>query len=257
MTSGVVDLACTESGSGEPVVLLMGLGADASAWRPHADAWSRSFRCVSVDNRGAGRSPAPPGPYTTRQLAADTAALMERLDLGPAAVVGISMGGAIAQELALARPDLVSKLVLTAAWSRPHPYTGAVLETLGRVRASLAPTEFVRHLQTLIWTPDWFSAHESELSAARQEQPTVGIEGLEGQLAACLTHDAHGRLGAVAVPTLVTAGTADRFVPAGSSALLADAIPGARYESFRDRGHVHHWEELDRFNELVGDWLAR
>jgi pimeloyl-ACP methyl ester carboxylesterase len=257
MTRDTVELACTETGAGDPVVLIMGLGADATAWRQHTDAWSRSFRCIALDNRGAGRSPAPPGPYTTRQLAEDTAALMERLGVGPAAVVGISMGGAIAQELALSRPDLVSRLVLTATWSRPHAYTTSVLRTLGRARAATAPAAFTEHLQTLIWTPGWFAAHESELVAAREVPPAVGLEGLEGQLAACETHDAHRRLGAVTVPTLVTAGTADRFIPADLSADVAEAIPGSTFEPFRDRGHVHHWEELDRYNGLVGDWLAR
>lgn len=116
-----VDLAWTETGLGDPVLLIMGLNAPGSAWQPHVDQWSQSFRCLAVDNRGAGASPAPPGPYTTAAMAEDHIRLIENLSLGRCRVVGISMGGAIAQELALRRPDLVERLVLVATWAGPLP----------------------------------------------------------------------------------------------------------------------------------------
>lgn len=256
MTAGSpVVLAHTETGSGPPLLLIMGLNAPGSAWAPHTKAWSAAFRCIAVDNRGAGLSPAPPGPYRTAALAEDCAALIERLGLGPCRVAGISMGGAVAQELALRRPDLVERLVLVATWSRPHPYTRAVLDTLAEVRSRCDVAAFTTHLQTLVWTPDWFAAHADELIATRSDEPAVGVEALAAQAAACRDHDAYDRLDRIRVPTLVTAGGRDRFIPTPLSAEIAARIPDARWELFADTGHVHHWEELERFNDTVQEFL--
>src|SRR5450830_1485961 len=103
-----------DEGDGPPMILIMGLGAAANVWAPHASVWSLKFRCISVDNRGAGDSPLGAEPASTANMAQDVVRLMEALELGPSAVIGISMGAGIAQELALARPDLVRKLVLVA-----------------------------------------------------------------------------------------------------------------------------------------------
>lgn len=248
-------LEYTERGQGPPLILIMGLNADASAWSPHVDAWMRSFRCFAVDNRGAGRSPAPPGPYKTPDLADDYAALIRHLGIGPTPVVGISMGGAIAQELALRHPDLVDRLVLVATWARCDPYTDAVLEGIAAVRRFGDPAAFTAHLQTLVWTPAWFDEHAGDLAEQRLLPLPVAADALAAQVSACRTHDALGRVGRIGVPTLVTAGGVDRFVPSELSRLVAEVIPGATFELFADTGHVHHWEELDRFNNLIEGWL--
>jgi pimeloyl-ACP methyl ester carboxylesterase len=250
-----IALRHTESGRGRPVMLIMGINADAGAWAPHTEQWQRSFRCIAVDNPGAGGSPAPSGPDTTAAIADDYAALIARLRLGPVAVVGISMGGAVAQELALRHPELVERLVLVASWARCDPYTDTVLEVIGALRRQGSPAEFTAHLQSLVWTPRWFDEHADELRTQRSQELSVPASALAGQVAACRTHDTTDRLGAVAVPTLVTAGGADRFVPSGASLALARGIPGARFELFADTGHVHHWEEVGRFNDLVEGWI--
>jgi pimeloyl-ACP methyl ester carboxylesterase len=236
-------------------VLVMGINADATAWTPHTEQWQRSFRCIAVDNPGAGRSPAPPGLDTTAAVADDYAALIDRLHLGPATVVGISMGGAVAQELALRHPEMVERLVLVATWAACDPYTATVLEVIGALRQHVSPAQYTAHLQSLVWTPRWFDEHVDELTAQREQEPAVPTEALLGQLAACRTHDTTDRLGAIAVPTLVTAGGVDRFVPPEVSAELSRRIPGARLELFAHTGHVHHWEELRRFNDLVEEWI--
>ncbi|GAA2097119.1 alpha/beta hydrolase [Microlunatus panaciterrae] len=257
MSSGPapVELAHTESGKGDPVILIMGLNASGAAWRPHVDQWSRTFRCLAVDNRGAGESPAPLGPYTTAELADDYANLIRKLDLGVCRVVGISMGGAIAQELALRHPELVERLVLVATWAGADPYTRDILTLIDFVRSSADEATFNMFLQTLVWTPDWFSSHDHDLTMARQVPPSVGPDALAAQVQACLTHDTLDRLGGIAVPTLVTAGRLDRFVPIRLSRTVAEEIPGARLEIFDESGHVHHWEELQRFNDYVEEWL--
>ncbi len=251
-----VGLVHTEIGAGPPVMLIMGINAGGGAWQPHVDRWSQDFRCVVVDNRGAGASPAPPGPYTTAELAEDYAGLITALGLGACRIVGISMGSAIAQELALHHPDLVERLVLVATWGRPDPYVTDVLRTIGRLRKIADEETFTTHLQTLVWTPQWFADHYGDLVAGRDASPDVGVTALQAQIAACVGHDAGSRLDRIGVPTLVTAGGQDRFIPCHLAREVADAIPGARYELFERTGHVHHWEELDRFNDLVEEFLS-
>ena len=252
---GPLALRSTECGRGRPVVLIMGINADAGAWAPHTEQWQRSFRCIAVDNPGAGGSPAPTGPDTTAAIADDYAALIDLLRLGPVAVVGISMGGAVAQELALRHPELVERLVLVASWARCDAYTDTVLEVIAALREQGSPAEFTAHLQSLVWTPRWFDEHADELRTQRSAELSVSASALVGQVAACRTHDTVDRLGAIAVPTLVTAGGADRFVPVEVSRALARGIPDAVFELFADTGHVHHWEEVGRFNDLVEAWL--
>ena len=128
-----IELAYQDAGSGPPVVLVMGLGAPADAWAPHVKAWVGSFRCIAVDNRGAGGSSAPSGPYRTAQLADDYAELISRLGLESVRVVGISMGGAIAQELALRHPHLVDRLVLVSSWARLPRHSVETFENLADV----------------------------------------------------------------------------------------------------------------------------
>jgi pimeloyl-ACP methyl ester carboxylesterase len=252
-----IDLAYREEGAGEPLVLIMGLGASGAAWEPHTRAWSRRFRCLAVDNRGAGESSAPPGPYRTADLADDYAELIERLDLGPVPVVGISMGGAVAQELALRHPGAVRALVLVSSWARLEPYTMEVFGNLVGVRRQADRATFTRLLQLWIWNPDWFATGATALDAERDDPgPVMAQHAFAAQAAACVTHDALDRLSVIAVPTLVTAGSRDIFTPPRYARQLAEVIPGARLEVFDGLGHTHHWERLDDFNRLVQEWLG-
>jgi pimeloyl-ACP methyl ester carboxylesterase len=250
-----IDLAYREAGRGEPLVLAMGLGADGGAWQRHVERWAATFRCIAVDNRGAGRSSAPPGPYRTGELADDYAELIGELGLGPARVVGVSMGGAIAQELALRHPRLVRRLVLVSSWARLDAYTAEVFANLAAVRAQADPATFTRLLQLWIWSPGWFDRHGPELGAELAAPGPMSQHAFAAQAAACAGHDALDRLGSIAVPTLVTAGSWDVFTPPRFAAELVAAIPGARLEVFEGSAHTHHWERLDEFNDLVLRWL--
>ena len=115
-----IDRFYRETGSGDPLLLINGIGGTCLGWEPLLPALAARFRVVASDNRGVGRSAAPPGPYTTRQLADDAAALLAHLGVARAHVVGSSMGGMIAQELALAYPALVDRLVLYGTFARPR-----------------------------------------------------------------------------------------------------------------------------------------
>lgn len=254
MTNGV-EIAYSRSGEGEPLVLIMGLGADGTAWERHVGAWQRSFTCYAVDNRGAGDSDRPAGPYSTADMADDYAGLITELGLGPVPVVGISMGGAIAQELALRHPELVSRLVLVSTWAAVDGFAEDAFRQLGDARGVLPDEAFARMLQLMIWAPPVFTANRQELAAGRSDAPATSVDSFRAQVEACIGHDTRDRLQELAVPVLVTAGDADAFIPAGLQRELAEAIPQARLRVFEGAGHAHHWERLDEFNDAIEEWL--
>src|SRR5438093_13759231 len=118
---GTIDLYYDEQGSGDPLLLVMGLAADSAAWMFQVPDFARHHRTIVFDNRGVGRSAKPPGPYTIHEMADDTVGLLDALGIARAHVVGVSMGGMIAQELALRHPERVARLVLAMSFARPEP----------------------------------------------------------------------------------------------------------------------------------------
>jgi pimeloyl-ACP methyl ester carboxylesterase len=244
-------------GSGPPLVLLMGLGAGGGVWEQHVKVYERNFTCVLIDNRGVGRSPIPPGPYTTAEMADDVAALMDRIGIDTAMVNGISMGGAIAQSLALRHPRKVSKLVLVSSWARCDAYAKAVFMHFQEARAGMSPAAFMRLLQLWIWTPGFFDAHEEEMAKAQDEaganpQPQPAFIA---QCEACITHDTQDDLSSIKVPTLITAGDLDIFTPLVFAQELRSGIPSSHLSIFAGSGHAHHWEDIARFNQETTEFL--
>jgi pimeloyl-ACP methyl ester carboxylesterase len=251
----VIDLAYSERGSGEPLLLIMGLGADRAAWEKHVAAYERRFRCIVVDNRGAGESPQPAGPYSTAEMAGDYVQLIRSIGCGPVRVAGISMGGAIAQELALRHPELVARMVVVSSWARCDDYTKEIFRHFAAIRAVVPAEEFDRLLQLWIWTPAHLDAHLAELAAERGAPGGMAQHAFEAQCAACISHDALDRLGEIAVPTLVTAGDRDIFTPLALAQELHARIRGSELKVFPGTGHAHHWEALEEFNALTTEWL--
>jgi len=248
----------TERGQGDPLVLIMGLSADGTLWEKHVQAYSQHFRCIMVDNRGAGKSDAPPGPYTTTQMADDTAALMDRLGISCAHIAGISMGGAISQELALRHPAKVRSLTLVCTWARCLAYTQDVFRMLADSYRALPPAEMTRLLQLWIYAPDFYTKNAAELQKAAAEASSAGrmtADALKSQSDGCISHNTLDRLHNIQVPTLVTSGDMDIFTPLSYSQEIVDRIPGAELAVFARMGHAHHWEGLEEFNRRTLEFM--
>jgi pimeloyl-ACP methyl ester carboxylesterase len=256
-TNGI-KLAYQERGHGEPLILIMGLGAPGSVWEEHVKAYEPYFHCYLIDNRGAGDADKPAGPYSTRMMADDVAGLMDALKMGSARIAGISMGSAIAQELALGHPDKVRSLVLVSSWARCDEYTRAVFDHFCRVRASVSPATFTQLLQLWIFTAPFYETNREALLAARvaaEQSPTMPRHAFEAQCAACTGHDSLERLARITAPTLLTVGDADIFTPLRLSEAIHQRLPHGQMEVFRGCGHAHHWEDLPRFNQLTRAFL--
>ena len=228
--------------SGEPLLLIMGLGGNADWWNPLLlELLSQRFHVVTFDNRGAGRSGKPPGPYSIAQMADDAAGLMERLGWASAHVLGMSMGGMIAQELALRHPDRARKLVLlvTACGGREHvppgqevlkmllPEKGMSLERMAEITLKLLfPQSFI----------DANPGAAEEMKRAVLGAP-IPTRCFLAQLNAIATWSAFPRLKDIRQETLIITGTEDILVPPENSRILAREIPNSRLLEFPGGGH--------------------
>lgn len=246
-------------GKGDPLVLIMGFGADGTVWEKHVSEYEKHFKCIVLDNRGVGKSDQPEGPYSTKLMAEDTIAVMDHAGVDKARVAGISMGGAITQELALNFPDRVHCIALISTWPKFNNYAMTVYENLKKLRVTSKPEEFMELLQLWIFAPPYYEEHLDDLKAGQagaKDNPNPQTRnGFEGQLDACINHDTVSRLNQIKVPTLITVGDMDIFTPPEFSKILHKGIADSQYVSFPNGGHVHHWEDLERFNKLTTEFL--
>ena len=243
-------------GSGPPLLFVQGLGYGRGGWGPAPDHLAEAFTVVTFDNRGFGDSDKPPGPYTTRQLAGDTLGVLDAVGIERAHVVGASLGGMTAQELALAAPERVDRLVLcctTPGGADAFPMPAQTL-ALMHAAGSLDPVEAQRRFVVNALAPNAAEELVDEICAYRVEHPPDPA-GWQALAAAGAAHDALARIGETAAPALVMHGTADNVVDPRNAELLAEGIPNARLEWFDGSGHLFFWEQPERFAALVQEFL--
>ncbi len=260
--------------TGDPVLLVMGLGSDLHFWERQIPAFAARHRVIALDNRGIGRSDKPPGPYTVPMLAADAARVLDAAAVDRAHVVGLSMGGMIAQELALAHADRVGALALAATYAhagddvKEASISGATAMGLPTARELLsgAPIDartidigqVARFLIPLTFSPEFIARDGAWLAAALERSASYGfsVDAFLAQLRAAVGHDRARELAEIRAPTLILTGTADRLVAPRYSEELAALIPGAVLERVEGGSHAFNLEMPERFNRLVLDFLA-
>lgn len=250
-------IAWEEHGSGAPVLLIHGLGYARWGWEPVVGPLAESHRVLLFDNRGIGESDAPPGPYTVAELAGDALRVLDEAGVERAHVVGTSLGGMVAQELALTAPDRVDRLVLvctTPGGPNAAPMPAVTVALLGEA-ATLEPLVALRRFVENALAPDPPTAIVERILAHRiaTAQPPAAWAA---QAAAALGFDAWERLPSIASPTLVLHGTADVVVDPANAGLLAGRIPEARVELREGCGHLLFWEEPAWFVETVRGFLG-
>ncbi|QKT07783.1 alpha/beta hydrolase [Gordonia sp. X0973] len=252
-------------GPGEPVVMIMGTGSPGRVWRANqAPALSRAgYRVITFDNRGISPSSECPEGFTVDDMVADTAALIEHLDVAPAHVVGTSLGARITQELALARPDLVRSASMIATYGRPTP----MISALGAGERALydqgvtVPEDYAAAVTAhLNLSPHTLADDRSardwlDIIKFSPQRVTPGVRAQYGVHEGEVDRLAAYR--AIAVPALVIGFADDRTLPEFLAREVAEAIPGARYEVVEKAGHFGYLEQPDRVNGLLLDFLAQ
>jgi pimeloyl-ACP methyl ester carboxylesterase len=257
--NGHVRLAYETRGSGEALLLIHGLGYDRNGWGPLPDLLAEDFKVVLVDNRGVGESDAPEGPYSVAQLAEDAIAVLDAAGIEHTHLLGTSLGGYVALELALSHPERLNKLVLVSTapgGTHSHPMPQRGLEAFGRfptlereaglrlmVENSLGDRA-VRERPELVDEVYDYRLTNAPAVAAWQAQAYAGA-----------TFDAFDRIAGIDLPTLILQGTGDNVVDPRNADLLAERIPGARVEVFPDRGHLLVWEEGTAIADTVKEFL--
>ena len=269
---GSIDLYYDERGSGDPLLLVMGLAADSAAWMFQVPDFARRYRTIVFDNRGVGRSAKPPGPYTIHEMADDTAGLLDVLGIARAHVVGVSMGGMIAQELALRHPNRVRGLVLACTYPEPDAEVerhrefsvaqfGGTVAADGEMRIDLTaldPTLFFQHLLPRVFNQAFIDQELPKLMQLFSGALQYGfsMEAILGQVAAVMGHRATDRLHQIKARTLVITGDADLLIPPANSRVLAEHIPNAKLVTIPGGSHGFNFETPEIFNREVLDFLA-
>lgn len=250
-------------GDGEPVLLITGTSASVGLWTPTVlEALAAEHRVIAYDHRGMGGSTPSTEPVSMASLAQDAAALLDALDVGPAHVVGWSLGSAVAQELALARPDLVASLVLYGTWPRADGFQRAVMAGLrGPWAAGDVPTALAA--LGIAFSPQMLDHPEFEqlfgaflpLFPQTAEQVAMTVNQWDADLA----HDTADRLASIDRPTTVLVGEQDLLTPPWQSRAVADLIPGASFELVEGPGSSHglHVERPEDWLRVVTEHLAR
>ena len=247
-----------EQGKGDAVLWLQGLNAPAAAWAVQLAHFAQERRSVAPDARGVGKSDAPKPPYSTRQMADDALRVLDALQIEKAHVVGLSLGGAVAQELALQWPDRVRSLALLSTFACQPPRSRALLQAWRALYPAAQEAPELRRaweLQAYAWLfTDRFWRGDSNVKAAlkfAQTQPAQTPDGFQGQCDAALAHDTRARLPELRVPALVLHGEIDQLSPVENARELARLIPGAELLLLPEVGHAVNIEAQRAVNQAL------
>ena len=256
---GTLRLYYEMRGTGSDLVLLPGLGMRPDHWAPYLPALSAEHRLIVIDPRGGTKSDCPAGPYTTRQMADDAVQLLDALGIIQADVLGISMGGFIAQELALAYPSRVRRQILAFTALGPGGHGRERLAVEQELRETPGCLEayfrllFLWLLDAELWEQP--ATIDQLVENAILAAETENIQGVRGRVAACRAHDTSDRAHEISAQTLVIGGLRDLVYPPAQTARLAASIPGAQYLSL-DCAHVPGRAALKELNQSVLKFLA-
>lgn len=275
-----IDLYYEIHGSGEPLLLIEGLGYSAWMWYKQVPALSRRYQVILFDNRGAGNTDKPDSEYSIEIMADDASGLLRTLGIGQAHVLGISLGGFIAQELALRHPDLVKSLSLVSTNSGPgkramrnSQHMNGIFKLWGILPGTFemggkasVPLGFeygitkedrIRYGLSLAFTPEYYRQNPEEIDRIvswRLENPQPGY-AWKRQLMAGMNFDSSARAQDIHAPALVLNGAEDRIVTPESARELARSIPDSRYVEIEGSGHLLFIEKAEEFNETVISFL--
>jgi pimeloyl-ACP methyl ester carboxylesterase len=256
-----VELHYVEAGEGDPVLMIMGFGGDHLAWAFQVPALSERYRVITFDNRGVGQSSVPDAPYSTRLMADDAVGLLDALAIERAHVIGVSMGGMIAQEVALGHPGRVRSLQLHGTYARPDGYMQALMEAWRTIRTKATPEEWLRTVALWLFSPRTYAERpdfiEMVIQTGLATPHPFSLTGFLRQGEAVRGHDTLDRLSGLTHPTLVSVAEDDVLVPPRFARELAAAVPGAELRVVEGAAHGYFWERADVFNAMCLEFLDR
>jgi len=258
---GELELFHTADGAGEPVLLVMGLGGEHHAWDLVRRELARRYRLVLLDNRDAGASDEARGPYGLGEMAMDAIGLMDHLGIERFHLVGASMGGAIAQHMALVAPTRVATLVLVDTWGRTDAFLRTILGSWRLMVERLSPEEFLAALAPWVFTYRFLESPAPEVVALQADLRARGllksVAAYHRQIDACLAHDTLDLLPLLRTPTLVVVGEDDILTPPRYARAIAASLARAEVVVVPASGHASFLETPKGVAERVARFLAK
>ena len=255
-----IDLHYKLDGDGEEmIVLINGLADDVETWFAQLDDFvAAGYRVLRIDNRGIGASSKPAGPYSSRMLADDAKALVDLLGVTEFHLMGVSMGGMIAQEYALAYPDDLRSATFGCTYAEPGPFCSRMFAMWADMAPVLGVPFVMRDVTLWAFTLPFFDERggdlaEFETATRYMDQP---VHAYLAQLAVIQNHDTTDRLGQITAPSLVLAGEQDILIPVALSRRIHDGIPGSEWATTKG-GHACLWEHPAEFNKTFLDFIRR
>ena len=261
VTANNIDLHYRDDGEGRPVLFIQGLGVDHRGWGAVTRPLAKRFRCISYDNRDVGRSSTVDAPYGVLDMTGDALGLLDALGIAQADIVGVSMGGVIAQEIAIRHAERVRKLVLVTTYTSGDPRGSAIFEGQALLRRTLSREDYCRATFWSVYSHQDYRRDDGfiEQMIARTAgndlwQPQ---DAYERHVRAVTSANTEGRLHRIAAPTLILAGAEDILTPMRFSTLLARDIPNNRLEVIEGAGHGMIWSHpgvvVDHISAFLDD----
>lgn len=245
-----------EQGSGDPILLIMGLGYPSYLWHRTRPVLKERYRAIALDNRGSGQSDAPAGPYTIAMMASDAAAALDAAGVERAHVFGLSMGGMIAQEFALQYPGRVRSLILgCTAPGGPNAMRAEKRVSELLMSRDMSPEDHARAMRPYVYdssTP--LERIEEDLAIRRQWFPKP--DAYAAQLQGIFAWEAYSRLQKITAPTLVIHGETDQLVPAGNGELIAARITGAQLVKLPHASHIFTTDQPEASLKAIMGFLG-
>ena len=255
-----VDLFYTDSGAGVPILWLQGLGAEHSAWAPQIARFSVDFRCIAPDARDVGQSSRASQSYSLATLADDCAHLLAYLQLEAVHVVGLSLGGAVAQHLALNHPNLVRTLTLVSTFARQSPRQRELLIAWREIYARVDVATFYRQAAAWMFSDAFFERPRNLQNVLRyvaESDHPQEAAAFARQVDAVLSHDVVGRLSEISRPTLILGGDHDQLAPLAMMQTLADNITDSQLMTFTGSAHLINLERQIDFNRCLYEFIMK
>ncbi len=252
-----VDLWVEQEGAGDDVLFISGLADEGACWIDQVAGLKDRYRLTTFDNRGVGRSSTPDGPFSIPDFAADTVALMDALGLERPHLVGSSMGGAIAQEIALAHPHRVRSLVLNGTWCRGDRFLHEVFRNwMWSAEKADSIRDFLVTVNLWCFSPRIWNEGTMDgwIDAAEASPYAQSVDAFCRSAQALIDHDSADRIPSIEARTLVTVGELDLAVPPRFSEALVERIPNARLVVIPDVGHQPFQETPAEYNRFLNEF---
>ena len=262
VNTGSVNIHYETYGNGDPLLLIMGFAMPGAAWLPMLP-FLAGFRCIYFDNRGVGQSDKPTGAYTVPEMADDASGLLKALGINRAKVFGVSMGGMIAQELALRHPEQVERLVLgctMAGGATAKPTAPDVVERLMTGNALMAsdPDRALDLILPILMPTEFIAAHpelKPMLTAAMAMEPRTPPAAIASQAAGIMQFNAYDRLPQIKCPVLIVHGDSDVLVPSENAAIIKSRLPQAEVIMIPGAGHAFQAADPVGIHQRIVSWL--